>query len=97
MEVALEHRLTEIDERSKDNAKRIDKIEKRQDDLEELTSAVKILAYREDSVEKDVKEIKRDVKAIHDKPVKRWNDILDKALWFIIAAFLGFLLSRIGL
>lgn len=97
MEREWEHRLTEIDDRSKSNSKRLDKIEKRQDDLEELTSTVKVLAVREENVEKDVKEIKQDVKTITEKPAKRWDNLVDKILWFIIAAILGFVVAKFGL
>ena len=77
--------------------KRIDDIEKRQNDLDELVSTVKVLAVREENVESDVKEIKNDVKSIKDKPGKRWDAIVDKIIWAILAAVIAFLLGRIGL
>lgn len=32
-----------------------------------------------------------------DKPVKRWDGIVDKALWAVLAAVIAFLLGRVGL
>ena len=92
-----ERRLTEVEARSKSNMKRIDEMDKRQADLEELVSTVKVLAVREEKVESDVKEIKNDVKSIKDKPGKRWDAIVDKVVWAVLAAVIAFLLGRIGL
>ena len=44
MEMECEHRLTEVEERAKLNSHRLDEVEKRQDDLDELVSTVKVLA-----------------------------------------------------
>ena len=97
MNLEQEHRLTEVEARSKSNTKRLDDMEKRQNDLDELVSTVKVLAVREENVENDVKEIKNDVKSIKDKPGKRWDAIVDKVVWAILAAVIAFLLGRIGL
>ena len=92
-----ERRLTEVEARSKSNTKRLDDMEKRQDNLDDLVSTVKVLADREERVEDDVKEIKNDVKSIKDKPGKRWEAIVDKAVWAVLAAIIAFMLGRIGL
>ena len=95
----LEHerRLTEVEARSKSNSHRLDEMEKRQDDLEELTSTVKVLAIREENVENDVKEIKSDVKTLTEKPGKRWDGIVDKIIMTIIGAIIGFIFSQLGM
>jgi outer membrane murein-binding lipoprotein Lpp len=95
--IDLEHRLTEVEARSKSNTKRLDEVEKRQDDLEVLATSVSALAAREERVESDVKEIKADVKTLAAKPGKRWDAIVDKAIWAVLAAIIAFLLGRLGL
>lgn len=97
MEIKIEHRLTEVEERAKSNSHRLDEVEKRQGDLEKLTSTVEVLAVREKSVEADVKEIKTDVKNLSDKPGKRWDNLVDKIVWAVAAALIAFILSKIGL
>ena len=92
-----EHRLTQLEERSKSNSHRIDELEKRQDNLEELTGTVKVLAVREQNVENDVKEIKNDVKALTNKPAKKWENLSEKIILTIASAVVGFILARIGL
>ena len=97
MGMEIEHRLTEVESRSKSNAHRLDEMEKRQDDLDELVSTVKVLADREVRVENDVKEIKDDVKSLKIKPLKRWDSIVNTVLIALVTAIAGFLLARLGL
>ena len=97
MDGNIEHRLTEVEERVKSNTKSINELEKRQDDLDELVSTVKVLAVREENVESDVKEIKSDVKSLTNKPAKRWDDFVEKVIWLVAAAVIGFALAHIGL
>lgn len=97
MEINIEHRLTEVEARSKSNGKRLDDLEKRQNNLDELVGTVKVLAVREEQVENDVKEIKSDVKSLTEKPAKRWDSLVEKVLTVLIGAILGFVLTKIGL
>lgn len=97
MEVKLEHRLTEIEERSKSNTKRLNDLEKRQDNFDELVGTVKTLVVREERVETDVKEIKSDVKSLTEKPAERWDSLVEKIMTVVVGAVLGFILAQIGL
>ena len=92
----IEHRMTVLEDRSKSNTKRLDDVEKRQDNLDELVSTVKVLAVREENVESNVKEIKSDVKSLTSKPAKRWDDMVDKVTMLLVAAVVGFILAKIG-
>lgn len=97
MEMDLEHRLTAVEDRAKSNTKRIDEVEKRQDNLDDLVSTVKVLVNREENVENDVKEIKSDVKELTSKSAKRWDNFVDKVIWAVAAAAIGFILAQIGM
>ena len=97
MEREFEHRLTEVEERSKSNTHRIDNIEKQQVEFVELVSSVKVLAEREQNVENDVKEIKSDVKTLASKPGKRWDSLVDKVIVTVAAAVVGFILAKLGM
>lgn len=88
-----EHRLTAVEERAKSNSHRLDEVEKRQDNLETLTSSVKVLADREARVEEDVKEIKADVKTITDKPAKRWDKVVETIIVAVVSGVVGFLVA----
>lgn len=86
-------RLTETVSRAKSNTRRIEKLERRQDDLDKLAAAVEVLASREQSMETDVKEIKADVKTITLKSGKRWDAMLDRVLYVLIGAAVSLLLT----
>lgn len=93
----IEHRLTAVEDRSKSNTKRLDEVEVRQDNLDKLVTSVQVLATKQENVESDVKEIKADVKSLTEKPGKRWDGIVDKLVWAVLAAVVAFLLAKVGL
>ena len=97
MEINYEHRLTEVEERSKENLRRIEDVEKRQDNLEELTTTVRVLATREENVENTVEEIKMDVKSLTNKPAQRWEGIVDKIIFTVVGAIVMYILTQFGL
>ena len=96
MDMEHERRLTETEARSKSNTKRIDEMEKKQDDIADLVSSVKILADREVRVENDVKEIKDDVKDLKAKPGKLWEGILEKAIFTVVGGVVAYALVKLG-
>lgn len=96
-ELELEHRLTTVEKLAGSNRHRLDAVEERQANLDKLVASVEVLATRQETVENDVREIKTDVKVLRDKPGKRWDSIVDKLIWAVLAAALGFVLAQVGL
>ena len=97
MDMEHEHRLTEVEDRSKSNTRRIDKLEKQQGEFVELVTSVKVLAEREQNVENDVKEIKNEVKILTSKPGKRWDSFVEKVHFAVVGAVMGYLFMKLGL
>ena len=97
MDIEIEHRLTEVEDRSKSNQHRLEDLEKRQDNLDKLVSTVEVLAVREKNVEDSVEEIKADVKTLTNKSGERWDSLVEKIIWTVVAAIVGFVLAQIGL
>lgn len=97
MDLQHEERLTKVEERSKSNTHRLEDLERRQDNLDDLVSTVKVLAVREENVESDVKEIKNDVKSLTSKSGQRWDSLVEKVILTLVAAVVGFILAQIGL
>ncbi len=97
MEISNEHRLTEVEARSKSNMHRIDELERRMGALEQQQTTVAVLAERMKGVESNVEEIKADVKSLKAKPAKRWDNLVNQIISIIVAAIIGFALAQIGL
>ncbi len=93
MDLEHEKRLTAVEDRAKSNTHRLEEVEKRQDNLDELVSSVAVFAKEQEHIQQDVREIKSDVKALNAKPGKRWDSMIDKALWLVVGAFLAWMLS----
>lgn len=96
MDVNIEHRITEVEQRSKSNTKRIDKLDRRQEELIVLANSIKIIAEREEHLEKSVDEIKNDVKEMKDKPAKRMDYIIDTIIKIVLGAVVGYVMLKLG-
>lgn len=96
MDLEHEKRLTATEDRSKANSHRLDDVERRQNNLEELVSTVKIIAFRQETVETVVKGINNKVEELAGKPGKRWESIVDKVLLTAIGAILLFIMAKLG-
>ena len=89
--------LQETTDRSIRNEERIENLETEQSALRELATSVATLATKQGVMEGDVKEIKTDVKNLSGKSGKRWDAMVDKIAWAVMAAMVAFVLGRIGL
>ncbi len=81
----------------KRNTARIEKLETRQDNLDNIVASVTALAQEQDHIKNDVKEIKADVKSLTAKPGKRWEGIVDKIIYVTVGALVAWALSHFGL
>jgi len=97
-------KVAEVDHRAKSNTRRIDKLEQQTDAIQSLATSVEVLVKEQshqteamDRIEKNVEKLDGKVEALEKKPVKRWDAIVDKLVWALLAAVVTFLLSRIGL
>lgn len=90
-------KFAETEARGKSNTHRLDALEKNQKALNELTTSVKVLAAEQSTMKTDIGEIKTGLKTLTDKPGKRWETIVDKAIWLVLGGLLAFALSQIGL
>ena len=78
-------------------AGRVDAIEKRQKDMEDLISSVAVLAQRMGTVEGNVSEIRGNVRTLMEKPGKRWDSVVEKTLLVVVGAVVAWILGQIGI
>ena len=57
-ELQIEHRVTAVEKLAGSNRHRLEDIEKRQDNLDELVASVAVFAKEQEHIQADVKEIK---------------------------------------
>ena len=96
-ELQVERRLSRVEDRSKSNTHRLDEVEKRQEDITELVRSVSAIAQKQTDMDADMKEIKADIKSISQKPARRWETVVEKALLTAVAALVGWLMFRLGI
>lgn len=90
-------RLTSNEERSKSNSHRIDQLEDWKKDQTELIKAVSQMAEKQNTIERDVGVIQKNVQALNEKAGKRWESVVDKAISAIVGGLIAYLLFKLGL
>jgi t-SNARE complex subunit (syntaxin) len=97
MDLEHERRLTEVEERSKSNSHRLDKLEESTEAINRLATSMEVMAERQEQVVETVGKLDTKVTALEEKPAKRWDALVDKIVWAIAAALIGFVLAQVGL
>lgn len=97
MELSVEHRLTEVEERAKSNQHRIEKLETSTEALTRLATSMEVMAEKQERVADAVDELDGKVTALEAKPAKRWDELVNKLVLVAATAVLTWLLSRAGL
>lgn len=90
-------RLQEVADRSTRNEGRIKKLEAEHKILQDLATAVAVMAEQIKTMNGSVETLNEKVDKLEEKPGKRWEAIVDKVIWAVCAAVIAFLLGRIGL
>lgn len=97
MDLEHEKRLTAVEERSKSNSHRLDDLEDTTKTINRLATSMEVMAEKQGQVADTVVKLDSKVTKLEAKPGKRWEGLVEKALWAVAAAIITFLLSRIGL
>lgn len=94
-ELALEHQETK--DRSLRNEGRIKKLEAENEVLHQLATSTAVMAEKLTTLTTSVDTLSDKVGTLEEKPGKRWDAIVDKTVWAVLAAIIAFMLGRIGL
>ena len=90
-------KLQETTDRSLRNEGRIKKLEGEHETLQQLATSVAVLAEQIKTMNISVNTLTGKVEHLEEKPGKRWDAVVDKIVWAVLAAVVAFLLGRIGL
>lgn len=95
-ELEFAEKLTTIDQRSKSNTHRLDRLEENTAVLNRLATAVEVMATKQDAMGESVERLEGKVDTLESKPGKRWDGLVDKLILTVAAALIGFLLAQLG-
>ena len=90
-------KLEAVDQRSKSNSHRIEDLERDHQALNRLATAVEVMATKQDSMGKSVDALTGKVEALEAEPGKRWKFVVEKAIYIVVAAVMGYVMARAGL
>lgn len=96
-ELDMERRLTETEQRSKSNLKRLDKLEKETEAINRLATSMEVMVTKQDAMNGTVTKLSNDVETLKAEPGKRWKFVIEKAIYFVVAAVVGYFLAKAGL
>ena len=96
-EKAIEHRLTEVEQRSKSNMKRLDKLEESTEAINRMAISIEKMAMKQEDMNGSINKLTSDVETLKAEPGKRWKFVIEKAIYFVVAAIMGFVLAKFGL
>lgn len=77
--------------------KRIADLENKVEDIGELTTSVASLAKSVEQMAKAQEKQGKRLEALEQKPAKKWESLVDKAVWAVVGALIAFALSHIGI
>lgn len=88
----LTAKAVELEQRTKSNSHRLDRMQARQDDLDKLVQSVTALASEQEHIKEDVTEIKADVKSLTERPAKRWDAVIAAIITGVVSFVLAWAL-----
>lgn len=97
MDLEHEKRLADVENRSKSNTKRLDKLEENTEAINKLATSLEVMATQQEGMSKTLDRLDAKVENIEAKPAKRWEMITEKIVLMIVAALVGAALAHFGL
>lgn len=96
MDLEHERRLTAVEQRSKSNTHRIEKLEETTEAINKLATSMEVMVNKQEQVAETVEKLDSKVSAIEAKPGKRVDGLIDKIVWAVCAAVIAYVLSQVG-
>lgn len=97
MDLEHERRLADVEARARSNTRRLDKVEEQTEAINNLAASMAAMTERVSNTGDKVDVLVDDVQSLKDKPGKRWENLVDKALWAFAAAVIAYILAHLGL
>ena len=97
MDLEHERRLSEVESRSKSNSHRLDKLEESTEAIHRMAVALEKVATKQDAMCTDVSKLTSKVEELEAEPGKKWRFVVEKSIYIVVAAVVGYFLAQVGL
>lgn len=85
----VERTVIELDQRSKSNTKRLDRLEKTTEAVQELATSVKLMAQNLERMNEELEKQGQRLEKLEQQPADRWNTIIKTMLTAVVSALAG--------
>lgn len=96
-EAEIAGRLSAVEQRSKSNSHRLDALERHTEAVNTLATSVAVMAEKVEITGAKVDGLCTDVQELKAEPGKRWKGVVEKVIYIVVAAVVGFILAQLGL
>lgn len=89
----MEHRMTAVEDRSKSNTLRLNKLEENTAVLNRLATAVEVMATKQDTMGESVDRLETKVDSLEAKPAQQWDKLISTIIGALAGAFIAWIAS----
>lgn len=86
--------IAAMNQRVASNTRRIEGLERGQEALNRLATAVEVLAAKQTVMDENLRRITGKLDTLEQRPARRWEALMDKILLALAGAFVAYLLAR---
>lgn len=87
--------MAALDQRVCSNTRRIEGLERGQEALNRLATAVEVLAAKQTAMDENLRRITGELDTLEQRPARRWEALIDKILLALAGALAAYLLGRV--
>jgi TolA-binding protein len=95
--VEYEERQKRIDDETRSQNHRIDKLENLTEQLSDMAASIKVMAVSLQGMQAEQKEQGERLKKIEEEPADKWNSLIKTIITVVATAFITYLLTKGGL
>ena len=96
-ETEIAGRLSAVEQQRNSNSRRLDALERHTEAVNTLATSVAVMAEKVEVTGEKVDGLCTDVQELKSEPGKRWKSMVERVIYIVVAAVVGFILARLGL
>lgn len=97
MEQSEVERLVEVEQRSKSNSHRLDKLEEQTQVLHDMSTTLAVMVQKQDVMTNQLTEVVSDVKLLKAEPGDMWKAVVKNIVLILVAGVVGYFLAMAGI